>query len=104
MLGPLKQRELDRSVLVSLERLVPAGHFYRHLDATLDLSFVRDWVADLYASGGRPSIDPVVFFRFQLVMFFEGIRSERKLMEDAQLNLAHRWYLGVRRVGAYTIP
>src|SRR6266567_1045933 len=94
MLGPLKQRELDRSVLVSLERLVPAGHFYRHLDATLDLSFVRDWVADLYASGGRPSIDPVVFFRFQLVMFFEGIRSERKLMEDAQLNLAHRWYLG----------
>jgi transposase len=94
MLGPLKQRELDRSVLVSLERLVPADHFYRHLDATLDLSFVRDWVADLYASGGRPSIDPVVFFRFQLVMFFEGIRSERKLMEQAQLNLAHRWYLG----------
>ena len=94
MLGPLKQRDLDRSVLVSLERLVPADHFYRHLDATLDLSFVRDWVAELYATGGRPSIDPVVFFRFQLVMFFEGIRSERKLMDHAQLNLAHRWYLG----------
>jgi hypothetical protein len=27
-------------------------------------------------------------------MFFEGIRSERKLMETASLNLAHRWYLG----------
>jgi transposase len=94
MLGPPKKRELDRSVLVSLERLVPAGHFYRHLDATLDLSFVREWVTDLYAAGGRPSIDPVVFFRFQLVMFFEGIRSERHLMEYASLNLAHRWYLG----------
>ena len=27
-------------------------------------------------------------------MFFEGIRSERKLVETASLNLAHRWYLG----------
>ncbi|MBV9280786.1 MAG: IS1182 family transposase [Chloroflexi bacterium] len=94
MLGPPKQRELDRPVLVSLERLIPADHFYRHLDATLDLSFVREWVADLYAAGGRPSIDPVVFFRFHLIMFFEGIRSERQLVENARYNLAHRWYLG----------
>jgi hypothetical protein len=35
-----------------------------------------------------------VFFKPQLVMFFEGIRSERKLVEVASLNLAHRWYLG----------
>ena len=47
-----------------------------------------------YAERGRPSIDPVVFFKLQLVMFFEGIRSERKLIETASLNLAHRWYLG----------
>jgi transposase len=51
-------------------------------------------VHDLYADRGRPSIDPVVFFKLQLVMFFEGIRSERKLTETASLNLAHRWYLG----------
>src|SRR5215216_4082381 len=78
----------------SLEDLVPADHFYRHLDAKLDLSFVRVWVQNHYATSGRPSIDPVVFFRLQLIMFFEGIRSERKLMETASLHLAHRWYLG----------
>ena len=94
MLGPPKVRELDRPVLASLEALVPADHFYRHLDATLDLTFVRDLTADRYAAGGRPSIDPVVFFKLQLIMFFEGIRSERKLMETASLHLAHRWYLG----------
>src|SRR5690349_18514951 len=27
-------------------------------------------------------------------MFFEGIRSERLLMETVNLNLAHRWYIG----------
>jgi hypothetical protein len=36
----------------------------------------------------------VVFFKLQLVMFFEGVRSERKLVETASLHLAHRWYLG----------
>src|SRR5262249_10830320 len=46
------------------------------------------------ADRGRPGIDPVVFFKLQLVMFFEGIRSERKLIETASLHLAHRWYLG----------
>lgn len=94
MLGPPKARCLDRPVLVSLETLVPPGHFYRHLEATLDLGFVRDWVADCYAARGRPSIDPVIFFKLQLIMFFEGLRSERKLIETASLHLAHRWYLG----------
>jgi transposase len=94
MLGPPKLRLLDQPVAVSLEALVPPNHFYRYLDARLDLSFVRTWVQDCYAAGGRPSIDPVVFFKLQLILFFEGLRSERKLMETVALNLAHRWYLG----------
>src|SRR5687768_3326911 len=94
MLGPAKPRRLDQPVAVSLEDLVPANHFYRHLEATFDLSFVRDWAEECYAERGRPSIDPVVFFKLQLVMFFEGIRSERKLIETASLHLAQRWYLG----------
>src|SRR5829696_3729316 len=94
MLGPPKPRRLDEPIAVSLEDLVPRDNFYRHLEAKLDLDFVRGWARDLYAERGRPSIDPVVFFKLQLVMFFEGISSERKLIETASLNLAHRWYLG----------
>ena len=80
MLGPRKGRCLDRSVLVSLEALVPRDHFYRHLEAKLDLGFVRELAHDHYEATGRPSIDPVVFFKLQLIMFFEGIRSERQLI------------------------
>jgi transposase len=94
MLGPPKVRDPTRLVVVSLESAVPKVHFYRHLERTLDLIFVRDLVADHYADTGRPSIDPVVSFKLHLVMFFAGIRSERKLIEIASLNLAHRWYLG----------
>jgi hypothetical protein len=46
---------------VSLEDLVPSNSFYRHVEAKLDLSFVRDLVKDTYSAFGRPSIDPVVF-------------------------------------------
>src|ERR1044072_3102085 len=94
MLGPPKLRLLDQPVSVSLEDLVPADHFYRFLDAKLDLSFVRGWVQDCYAAGGRPSIDPVVFFKLQLILFFEGLRSERQLMQVVADRLSLRWYLG----------
>jgi transposase len=79
---------------VSLEDLVPEDSFYRHLEAGLDLSFVRELARPLYAKGGRPSVDPVVFFKLQLVMFFEGLRSERELMRVAADRLSVRWYLG----------
>lgn len=84
--GPLEQ--------VSLEELVPKDHFYRHVERTLDLAFVRELVQPCYALGGRPSVDPIVFFKLQLIMFFENLRSERQLMRVATDRLSLRWYLG----------
>src|SRR5260221_4447525 len=89
-----KERSFAPLINVSLEELVPQDHFYRHLERTLDLSFVREFVQETYAENGRPSIDPVVFFKLQLVMFFEGIRSERQLMRHAADRLSIRWFLG----------
>jgi len=55
MLGPPKARQLDDPILVSLEQLVPSDHFYRNLERTLDLAFVRDLVREAYADiGGKP--------------------------------------------------
>ncbi len=55
MLGPPKPRRLDEPIARSLEDLVPQGHFYRHLERTLDLAFVRELVQGTYAATGRPS-------------------------------------------------
>jgi transposase len=85
-----KERHFAPLINVSVEQLVPHDHFYRHLERTLDLSFVRKFVEKTYAGGGRPSIDPIVFFKLQLVMFFEGIRSERLLMRHAADRLSVR--------------
>jgi transposase len=94
MLGPSKSRDLNEPIWVSLDDLVPPKHVYRHRERTLDLAFVRDVVRNTYAELGRPSIDPVVFFKLQLILFFEGLRSERQLMRVVADRLSLRWYLG----------
>ena len=93
MLGT-KARDFAAHPAIALDQLVPPDDFYRFLEAHLDLCFVRPWVELEYADGGRPSIDPVVFFKLQLILFFEGLRSERQLMRVVADRLSLRWYLG----------
>jgi transposase len=79
--------------VISLESFVPKDHFLRQVDRALDLSFVRELTAPCYADHlGRPSIDPEVYFRMQLVAYLYGIQSERRLCEDIYCNLAYRWF------------
>ena len=89
-----KAREFKQHQSISLEDLVPADNFYCQVERSIDLGFVRELAAEFYSNIGRTSIDPVVFFKLQLIAFFEGIRSERKLMGMVNLNLAHRWFIG----------
>jgi transposase len=89
-----KERRFAPLITVSLEEVVPADHFSRHLERSLDLSFVRKFVHESYAGIGRPSIDPVVFFKLQRVMFFEDIRSEQLLMKHAADRFSVRWDIG----------
>ena len=94
MMG-MKERQFKLHGKMSLETLVPEDHFYRQLETQLDLSFVRDLVKSTYCpDNGRPSVDPVVFFKLQLIMFFEDFRSERQLLQHVSMNLALRWYIG----------
>ena len=89
-----KERAFGPLPSLTLEDLVPSDHFYRLLERSLDLGFVRELVRDVYADIGRPSIDPEVFFKLQLILFFEGLRSERQLMQVVADRLSLRWYLG----------
>jgi transposase len=93
MMG-IKRRTFCNHSQINLEHLVPQDNFYRKLEAKLDLSFTRDLVQHLYRPYGRPSVDPIVFFKLQLIMFFEAIRSERLLMKTVPMRLDQRWYLG----------
>lgn len=74
---------------------IPKRHFYARLDALIDLTFVREITAPLYAEKlGRPSLDPVVFFKCMLVAFFENIVADRALEFRLADSLVIRKYLG----------
>ena len=88
----LTQQEIE---MVTLDSLVPKDHLVRKLDKAIDLNFIRNRVAHLYCpDNGRPALDPVVFFKLLLLGYLFGIRSERQLMRDVEVNVAYRWYIG----------
>lgn len=65
------------------------------MDSALDLSWLRSEVSDLYCSdNGRPGIDPEVAVRLMLAGFLLGVVHDRRLMREAAVNLAIRWFIG----------
>jgi transposase len=80
---------------VNVEELVPKNHFLRKVDAVLDLSFVRDAVAECYsASRGRPSVDPELALRMMLVGRLYDL-GDRELCDEIGMHVGMRWFCGL---------
>src|SRR3954451_22788876 len=72
---------------IDLESFVAEDHFLSRIDRVLDLAFIRELIASRYAAEkGRPSIDPEVYFRMQLLAYFNGITKDRRLCEEVHDN------------------
>ena len=94
MINERKEAQSEIEV-VMLEELVPQDHLLRKIDKYIDFSFIRDLTRDLYChTNGRPAVDPVVLFKMLFIGYLYGIRSERQLVKDIEVNLAYRWFLG----------
>ena len=75
-----------------LEDRVPFDHLLRRIDAVLDLSWLRAKLVPYYSHTGCPSVDPELMIRMLLVGYCYAIRSERRLCQEVDLNLAYRWF------------
>ncbi|WP_076519724.1 IS1182 family transposase, partial [Thalassospira xiamenensis] len=88
------QTELE---MVTLDSLVPSDHLLRKIDAVIDFSFIHARVADLYcANNGRPALDPVMMFKALFIGYLFGVRSERQLVREIEVNVAYRWFLQLK--------
>ncbi|EHK9018871.1 IS1182 family transposase [Vibrio vulnificus] len=86
-----QQYELE---MVTMEQLVPKDHLVRKIDNAIDFEFIRDEVAHLYCKdNGRPPVDPVRLFKIILLGYIFGIKSERQLVKEIEVNVAYRWFL-----------
>jgi transposase len=97
MVGSQDLWQDDLFVACTLRDLVPTDHILRRVNKVLDLSWLRSEVKGLYEEyQGRPSIDPESAVRLMLAGFFQGIAQDRKLLREAQVNIAIRWFCGYR--------
>lgn len=88
------QHELE---MVTLEQLVPKGHLLRLIDRHISFDFIRERTQSLYcADNGRPAFDPVLLFKMLFIGYLFGIRSERQIVREIEVNVAYRWFLGLR--------
>jgi len=97
MIGNQERWQEDLFVAGPLSALIPPDHILKQVDKILDLWWLRAEVADTYnETMGRPSIDPEAALRLMLAGYFHNIIHDRKLMREAQVNLAIRWFAGFR--------
>jgi transposase len=98
-----KKRVEQQEFWISRQEIAPprAAGFYQKLDATLRKHHFSEQVwklckpayADL-SKGGRPGIDPVVYFKMQMVGFFEDLPSQRAISSRCDDSRAIREFLG----------
>ena len=93
------QRELFDTI--NLETMIPKDHLLRRIDKQIDFDFIYELTERLYCvDNGRPSIDPVLFFRMQLISYLYGMKSDRELCREVHLNLAYRWFCRLKLTDA----
>ena len=89
-----RQNRQMAMVFVDMESLIPEKHLLRKVDQMVSFDFIYDLLAPYYPAMGRPSVDPVSMFKMLLIGYLYGIKSERRLVEEVQLNIAYRWFCG----------
>jgi transposase len=59
--------------MVILEELVPDEHLLRKIEKAIPMTFIYDYVEQLYSKVGAPSIDPVRLFKMAFINRLYGI-------------------------------
>ena len=96
MLGSKPRGQSELLIAGSLRDFIPDSHVLARVDKVLELSWLQAEVRACYAAdgAGRPGIDPEVALRLMLAGLLLGIVHDRRLMREAQVNIAIRWFAG----------
>ena len=89
-----RQSRQTAMIFVDIESMIPETHLLRKIERMVSFDFIYDLLAPYYPATGHPSVDPVSMFKMLLIGYLYGIKSERRLVEEVQLNIAYRWFCG----------
>jgi transposase len=88
-------KQLTTSFHAELYNLIPESHLLRRIHDAVDFSFVHELVRSSYCEYyGRPANEPELLFRLLFLQILYGLSDER-MIQDAQVNLAYKWFVGL---------
>ena len=91
----LKDKNNQLSIYSILYNKIPKNHTLKLINEAIDLSFVTKLLEESYSkTQGRPAKDPEVMVRILILQYLYDLSDER-IIEEASLNLAYMWFLGI---------
>ena len=74
---------------------IPENHILKRLEQTIDFSFINELLADGYCKDfGRPAKEPELLMRLLFLKHIYNL-SDVQVIEQASLNIAWTWFLGL---------
>ena len=91
----LKDKNNQLSIYSILYNKIPKNHTLKLINSAIDLSFVTELLAESYNKYyGRPAKNPELIIRLLILQYLYNL-SDEKVIEEASLNLAYMWFLGI---------
>ena len=91
----LKDKDNQLSIYSILYNKVPKNHTLKLINEAVDFSFIAKLLEQSYNKYyGRPAKDPEIMIRLLILQYLYNLSDER-VIEDASLNLAYMWFLGI---------
>ncbi|THE08373.1 transposase, partial [Bacillus timonensis] len=90
----LKSRK-QLSMYSILYNKIPDNHILKLMDEAVDFSFINELLEDSYSKYyGRPAKEPEMMVKLLVLQHLYKLSDER-VIEDASLNLAYMYFLGI---------
>jgi len=101
MMGRQRRDQSKRSTSSASKTAFPRTTSLRRIDVVVAAALASTRSSNThYSDIGRPSVDPELMIRMLIVGYCYGIRSERRLTQEVELHLAHRWFCKLDRIAS----
>jgi transposase len=91
----LKSQPKQPSFYATLYDKIPEEHLFKKIDKAVDFSFINRLLENSYCKHfGRPAKEPEMMAKLLVLQYLHNL-SDVRVMEEARLNLAYMWFLGL---------
>lgn len=91
----LRKSNQQQTIFSILYDKIPKKHVLMQINSVVDFSFINGLLKDSYCENfGRPAKEPEMMVKLCILQYLYNL-SDVKVIEEANINLAYMWFLGI---------